>query len=94
MRPSGSVSGVTVRTGARILLAAGTALVPRSAPACSACWSLDQGLNAGFYWSYLLLTLLPFAVAGVIGVWVAHTLWRETRHQASGIPESSTIEKR
>jgi hypothetical protein len=57
------------------LLAAGGALLPVKALACAVCvgWGDGQGLNAGFYWSALFLTALPFAVIAAVGAWVRRT---------------------
>jgi len=54
------------------------ALFPADAWACSVCvgWAEDQGLHAGFYWSALLLTVVPFALVGVIGAWMRYAIWR------------------
>ena len=58
----------------------GLAVLPASALACSVCigWNDGQAVNVGFYWSALLLTLLPFAVVGVVGAWLGYTA-RRTR---------------
>lgn len=57
---------------------AGVALLPADALACSVCvgWTDGQGLNGGFYWSALLLTLLPFAVVAAIGAWAGYSARR------------------
>lgn len=60
-------------------LSAWSGLVPALAEACSVCigpGSEARGLTAGFYWSALLLTALPFAVAGLIGVWLRRATGR------------------
>ena len=69
-----------LRRCAVAILIAGLALLPPEAQACSVClgWTEGQGLNGGFYWSALLLTLLPFAVVAVIGAWVRHALRRSS----------------
>lgn len=62
--------------GRRIVAALGvlSAWVPRVpglAEACSVCvgpGSEERGLGAGFYWSALLLTLLPFVLAAALAV--------------------------
>lgn len=57
---------------------AGVILLPAKARACEVCvtWTQGQGLNGGFYWSALMLTVLPFAVVAVIGAWVGLVAWR------------------
>lgn len=53
------------------VLWAWSARVPGLAEACSVCigpGSEDRGLSAGFYWSALLLTLVPFALAAALAV--------------------------
>ncbi len=69
----------------------GWALLPLEAQACSVClgWAEGQGLNGGFYWSALLLTLLPFAVVMVIGAWVRRALRREAPADGPGRTEPS-----
>jgi hypothetical protein len=69
-------------TGAGILATA-LALLATEASACPACWSAEQGLNGGFYWSALLLTLLPFAVVASIGLWIGFATRRVFRRPAS-----------
>lgn len=61
------------------LLWAWSAPAHRLAEACSVCigpGSEERGLTAGFYWSALLLTALPFALAGLIGVWLRRATGR------------------
>jgi hypothetical protein len=60
------------RWKALAILTAGVVLLPLPAWACSVCvsWTEGRGLSAGFYWSALLLTALPFVVVAVIGVWL------------------------
>ena len=51
------------------VLAGWSTLLPGLAEACSVCigpGSEERGLTAGFYWSALLLTLLPFALAAAL----------------------------
>jgi len=64
-------------------LAAGMAL-PTAARACAVCIGWTGGTEAdwGYYWSALLLTLLPFAVVAVIGIWIRHALRREARRRS------------
>lgn len=75
---------------------AGMSLLPTNARACSVCvsWTEGRGLNGGFYWSALLLTALPFAIAAVIGAWVGYTVWRARAAGVSGMAEPAAIEKR
>lgn len=66
MRPVGR------RVGAALgVLSAWSALVPGLAGACSVCvgpGGEERGLGVGFYWSALLLTLLPFVLAAALAV--------------------------
>lgn len=57
--------------------------------ACAVClgWTDDQRLNSGFYWSALLLTLLPFVVVTSIGSWLGYTVWRARSRQDSETAE-------
>ncbi len=53
------------------VLSAWAAHGPGLAEACSVCvgpGSEARGLGAGFYWSTLLLTLLPFVLAAALAV--------------------------
>lgn len=70
------------------VLSAWAARVPSLAEACAVCvgpGSEARGLGAGFYWSALLLTLLPFvltaalavSIGGATGVWTS--AWRRRR---------------
>jgi hypothetical protein len=75
------------RHGAEVLgvLSAGSICVPGLAEACSVCvgpGSESRGLGAGFYWSALLLTLLPFVLAAALVV----SMGRIWRHRGSGPP--------
>lgn len=58
--------------------------------ACAVClgWTNGQGPNWGYYWSWILLTLLPFVVVGIIGAWVGWALRRR------GLAGPTTPEKR
>lgn len=51
-------------------------LLPWPARACSVCLlgGAGDGPNAGFYWSALLLTLLPLALAAGLGLWLRRVL--------------------
>ena len=52
-------------------LGAWSACPPGLADACSACIGPGgdvRGLGAGFYWSMLFLTLLPFVLAAAVAV--------------------------
>ncbi len=66
MRPVGR------RVAAALAVLAGwPTLAPGLAEACSVCigpGSEERGLTAGFYWSALLLTLLPFALAAALAL--------------------------
>ena len=56
----------------RILIGSAVTLAPGGAHACAVCvgWG-DSGFGTlGFYWSALLLSLLPFSVVAIIGAWV------------------------
>lgn len=57
---------------AAAVVIAGWALFPLEARACSVCIGWTGGADAdwGYYWSALLLTLLPFVVVAVIGAWL------------------------
>ena len=61
-----------------ILILVGVVLFPANARACAVCvgWGEGQGLHAGFYWSALLLTTLPFALVAVIGAWLRSSVKR------------------
>ncbi|MEK6666790.1 MAG: hypothetical protein AABZ20_10235 [candidate division NC10 bacterium] len=76
---------------AAAVVIAGWALFPLEARACSVCIGWTGGADAdwGYYWSALLLTLLPFAVVMVIGAWVRRALRREAPADASGRTEPS-----
>ena len=53
------------------VLSAWAARVPGLAEACAVCvgpGSESRGLGAGFYWSALFLTLLPFVLAAALAV--------------------------
>ena len=78
MRARASLIFATLGRGG---IAFGTALLPADALACAVClgWSDGGGLNGGFYWSALLLTALPFAVMGALGLWVDSALRRARR---------------
>jgi hypothetical protein len=67
-------------------------MAPEHALACAGCWDLAQGLGAGFYWSYLLLTSLPFAVIAAIGAWVRYIQRRPIRPSASPISNPAATE--
>ena len=60
------------------VLSAGVAFVSTNAEACSVCvgWPGEQGVNAGYYGSAILLMALPFVLAVVFGLWVRYTLRR------------------
>lgn len=62
-------------------------LLSREAWACAVClgWG-DGGPNWGYYWSWVILTLLPFVVVGVIGAWIWHALRRSTQRGARAEP--------
>ena len=62
----------------------GAALLTRDAHGCAVClgWTEGQVLTGGFYWSALLLTLLPFAVVAAIGTWIGLTLRRSSKDRA------------
>ena len=66
---------------AAAVVIAGWALFPLEARACSVCIGWTGGADAdwGYYWSALLLTLLPFAVVAVVAAWVRRALRREAR---------------
>ena len=73
------------------VLIAGWTLHPLEARACAVCIGWMGGVNAdwAYYWSALLLTLLPFAVVMVIGAWVRRALRREAPADAPGRTEPS-----
>lgn len=79
---------MVVRRGAGPLVIAAAAFLPAEAWACSVCvgWTEGQGLNGGFYWSALLLTLLPFTVVAVIGAWLGYAFRRVRSRPATGDP--------
>jgi hypothetical protein len=75
-----------VERAGRIGLAAGLALLPAPADACAVCvdWGREwQGLNPGFYWSAVLLTVLPFVLVAAAGVWLSRLVWTADRASAS-----------
>jgi hypothetical protein len=55
----------TLAIGTLAIAAAGDA---RACPVCFG-WTEGQG-RAGYYWSLLLLSGLPFVAATVVGIWV------------------------
>jgi hypothetical protein len=56
----------------RLPAATALALTPTGASACAVCvGGVGESGTAGFYWSALLLTALPFAVIAAIGAWVS-----------------------
>jgi hypothetical protein len=58
------------------------ALLPAAADACGVCvgWGGEgRGLTAGFYWSALVLTALPFALVGAAGIWLRRLTRRDLR---------------
>jgi hypothetical protein len=62
-----------VGLGLAVLAAAHAVLLPAPAAACAVCvdWGREwQGLNAGFYWSAVFLTALPFVLVGAAGLWL------------------------
>ena len=71
---------------------AGCALFPLEARACSVCIGWTGGADAdwGYYWSALLLTLLPFAVVAVVAAWVRHAFLRSSRRDAPAQPPGTT----
>ena len=77
--------------GARAFLVVWVTLLPANARACAVCisWTDGQGSNGGFYWSWLLLTALPFAIVAVIGAWVGWAASRVRQRQAPGRAESA-----
>ncbi len=66
---------------AAALLIAGSALLPLEARACTVCLGWRGGGDAdwGYYWSALLLTLLPFVVVALVGGLIRRALRREAR---------------
>src|SRR3972149_2954133 len=78
-RVPGVSRGMLGRRAAAVVIA-GWALFPLEARACSVCIRGAGGADAawGYYWSALLLTLLPFAVVAVIGAWVRRRGPRES----------------
>jgi len=66
---------------AAALLIAGWALLPLEARACAICigWAGGGDADWGYYWSALLLTLLPFVVVALVGGWIRRALRREAR---------------
>jgi hypothetical protein len=70
-------------------LAAGLALLPAAADACAVCveWGREwQGLNPGFYWSAVLLTVLPFVLVAAAGVWLHRLVSMADQPSASTRP--------
>jgi hypothetical protein len=64
------------------LAALSTPLLTFEALACSTCigWGKDgQVWSGGFIWSTLVLMVLPFVLAGVVGGWVYHLHRRAAR---------------
>ena len=57
------------------------ALLPLEAGACAICigWAGGGDADWGYYWSALLLTLLPFVVVALVGGWIRRALRREAR---------------
>lgn len=81
-----------VRAALGTLAAGASVLLPGIADACSVCvgpGSEGRGLTAGFYWSALLLTALPFAIAGIVGAWVVRTARRDPKESGRGATEPS-----
>ena len=74
------------------LLIAGWTLVPLEARACAVCigWMGGGDADWGYYWSALLLTLLPFAVVMVIGAWVRHAFLRSPGRGSPAQPPGTT----
>ena len=74
------------------ILIAGLAFLPLEAQACSVCIGWTGGADADwrYYWSALLLTLLPFAVVMVIGAWVRHAFLRSPGRGSPAQPPGTT----
>src|SRR3990170_4866337 len=79
-RVPGVSRGMLGRRAVAVLIA-GWTLHPLEARACAVCIGWMGGVNAdwAYYWSALLLTLVPFAVVMVIGAWIRRALRREAR---------------
>jgi heme exporter protein D len=77
---------------AAALLIAGWTLHPLEARACAVCIGWMGGVDAdwAYYWSALLLTLLPFAVVAVVAAWVRHAFLRSPRRDAPAQPPGTT----
>lgn len=71
-------------------------LAPGGAHACAVCvgWADEPAVNVGFYWSALLLTALPFAVAVAIGAWMRAAARRQPSDGASGQRVSADVGER
>lgn len=63
--------------GAGAFLVAGLTFLPTDAWGCAVCigWG-GSGADRGYFWSWLLLTTLPFALVAVIGAWIRRVLRR------------------
>lgn len=62
-----------------LFLLAGILLLPALAQACPNCFAaVSDGtrLDAGWFWSFLLLLAMPAAVVGSIGGWIYRTYRR------------------
>ena len=68
------------------LVCAGLVFLPGRILACPVCfgWTDPQVSKAGFYWSFLLLTVLPFALLGGIGGWVIYSTRRSRLRPRTG----------
>jgi hypothetical protein len=76
---------LTGAVGAVLTLAA--ILGPVVAEACAVCvgWGRENaGLNPGFYWSAVLLTMLPFVAVVVAGAWLHRHVSAAGRRSAPG----------
>jgi len=75
------------RETARAVLAAMPLLGPVAAEACAVCIGGGRegtGLNPGFYWSAVVLTVLPFVAVVVAGAWLRRHLSAAGRRSVPG----------
>lgn len=73
---SWSISPDAVRHVLRSLSIAALAWMPAEALGCPVCygWTQGGGNRAGFYWSAVLLSLLPFGLVGALALWLRRSL--------------------
>jgi hypothetical protein len=72
---------------ARAALVLVALLGPIVAEACAVCvgWGRENaGLNPGFYWSAVVLTMLPFVAVVVAGAWLHRHVSAAGRRSAPG----------